>query len=78
MTWLLLVHTFQKTCTVAIIWKTSATIENVASQPLAGTVDVVGVEVAIAVVPEEGNAGEDAIKEVVDKDIKLRGRRSTA
>ena len=51
---------------MALSWKTSATIANAASQPLVGTVDVAEVEVAIATVPEAGDAGEDAIKEVVD------------
>ena len=85
--WLLLAHTFQKKWrdfTVAISWKTSATIANVISQPLVGTVGVVEVaiagvvEVAIAAVPEVGDAGEDAIKEVVDKDTKVSSRQSTS
>ena len=63
---------------MALSWKTSATISNVASQPLVGTVDVVEVEIAIAAVPEEGGAGEDAIKEVVDQYTKVSSRISTA
>ena len=51
---------------MAISWKTSATIANVAYKPLVGTVDVAEVEVAIEAVPEAGDAGGDAIKEVVD------------
>ena len=38
----------------------------------------VEVEVAIASVPEVGDAGEDSIKEVVDQDTKVSSRRSTA
>ena len=49
---------------MVLSWKTSTTIANVASQPLVGTVDVVEVGVAIAAVPEVGDAGEDVIKEV--------------
>ena len=78
---MLLAHTFQKNWrdfTVALSWKTSATIANVASQPLVGTVDVAEVEVAIAAVSEAGDAGEDAIKEVVDQDTKVSSRRSTS
>ena len=66
---MLLARTFQKKWryfTVDLSWKTSTTIANIASQPLVGTVDVAEVEVAIAAVPEAGDAGEDAIKEVVD------------
>ena len=51
---------------MAISWKTSATIVNVTSHPLAGTVDVAEVEAAIAAVHEVGHVGGDAIKEVVD------------
>ena len=51
---------------MVLSWKTSATIANIEYQPLVGTVDVVKVEVAIAAVPGVGDAGEDAIKEVVD------------
>ena len=68
-TWLLLAHNFQKMWqdfTVALSWKTSATIANVAFQTLVGTVDVAKFEVAIAAVLEAGDAGEDATKEVVD------------
>ena len=63
---------------VALSWKTSAIIANVASKPLVGTVNVVKVEVAIAAVPGVGDAGEDVIKEVVDQDIKVSILRSTA
>ena len=48
---------------VVLVFQLS-TIVNVASQPLVGTVDVVEVGVAIAAVPEVGDAGEDVIKEV--------------
>ena len=78
---MLLAHTFQKNWqdfTVALSWKTSATISNVASQPLVGTVDVVEVEVTIASVPKLGDAGEDAIKEVVVQETKVSSRISTA
>ena len=51
---------------MTLSWKNSATIGNVASQPLVGTMDMDEAEVAIAVVPEVGGAGEDEIKEVVD------------
>ena len=51
---------------MALNWKTSATIANVAYQPLAGTVDVVKVEAAMAAVHEVGGVVADAIKEVVD------------
>ena len=51
---------------MALSWKTSANIANVASQPLAGTVDVAEVEAAIAAVHEAGDVGGRAIKEVVD------------
>ena len=51
---------------MALSWKTSATIANVASQTLVGTVDVIKVEVDIAAVHEVGDAGDNAIKEVVD------------
>ena len=66
---MLLVHTSQKKWRgfmVALIWKTSATIANVASQILAGTVDVARVEAAIADVHEAWDVVGDAIKEVVD------------
>ena len=66
---MLLAHTFQKKWwdfTVALSWKTSATIANVAYQPLAGTVDVAEVEAAIAAVHEAGVVGRDNLKEVVD------------
>ena len=51
---------------MALSWKTSVTIENVASLPLAGTIDVSKFEAAIATVHEAGDVGEDVIKEVVD------------
>ena len=51
---------------VALSWKTIATIANVASQPLAVTVDMSEVNAAIAAVHEAGDVGEDAIREVVD------------
>ena len=51
---------------MALSWKTSATIANVAYQILAGTVDVDEVEAAIAAVHEAGDVVGDAIKEVVD------------
>ena len=51
---------------MTLSWKTSATTANVTSQPLVGTVGVAEVEVNIAAVPEAGDAGEEAIKEVVD------------
>ena len=51
---------------VALSWKTSATIENVASQPLVWTVDLVEIEVAIVAVTKVRDTGEDAIKELVD------------
>ena len=51
---------------MTLSWKTSATIANVASQLLAGTVDVAKVEAAIADVHEAGDVMGDAIKEVVD------------
>ena len=51
---------------MALSWKTSATIANVAYQILTGTVGVAEVEAAIAAVHEEGNVVGDAIKEVVD------------
>ena len=51
---------------MALSWKTSATIANVAYQPLAGTVDVAEVEAAIAAVHKAGDVARDAIKEVVD------------
>ena len=63
---------------VALSWKIRATIANVTSKPLVETVDVVEVEVDIAAVPEVGDAGEDAIKEVVDEDTKVRSWISTA
>ena len=47
-------------------WKTSATIANIAYQPLAGTVDVAEFEADIAAVHEAGDVVGDAIKEVVD------------
>ena len=46
--------------------KTSATISNVASQPLTGTVDVAEVKAAIEAVHEAGGVAGDDIKEVVD------------
>ena len=51
---------------MALSWKTSATIANVAYQLLEETVDVVNVEAAIAAVHESGDVAGDAIKEVVD------------
>ena len=51
---------------MALSWKTSATIANIVSQPLAGTVDVAEVKAAIAAVYEAGEVGGDEIKEVVD------------
>ena len=42
---------------MALSWKTSATIANVASQPLARTVDVDEFEAAIAAVHKAGDAG---------------------
>ena len=51
---------------MALSWKTSATIANVTSQILAGTVDVAKVEAAIAAVHEAGDVAGGAIKEVVD------------
>ena len=57
-TWLLLEHTSQKKWqdfTVALSWKTSATITNVSSQPLAKTVEVAEVKTAIAAVQEAGD-----------------------
>ena len=51
---------------MAISWKTRATIANVSSQPLAGTVDVAEVEAAISDVHKVGDMAGDAIKEVVD------------
>ena len=56
-TWLLLAHTSQKRWQdfmVALSWETSATIANVASQPLGWTVDVDEVKAAIAAVHEAG------------------------
>ena len=46
---------------MALSWKTSATIANVASQPLAGTVDVAEVKADIAAVHEVGDVEGDAI-----------------
>ena len=51
--------------TVTLSWKTSATIANVASQTLAGTVDVAEVKAAIAATHKSGDVGGGAIKEVV-------------
>ena len=51
---------------MALSWKTSATIANVASQLLEGTVDVAKVEATIAAAHEADAVGGDAIKEVVD------------
>ena len=59
-------------------WKTNATIANVASQTLEGTVDVAKVEADIVAVHEAGDVGGEAIKEVVDYDTKVSKRRSTA
>ena len=42
---------------MALSWKTSAIIASVASQPLAGTVDVDTVEGAIAAMHEVGGVG---------------------
>ena len=55
---MLLARTFQKNWqdfTVALSWKTIATIAKIAYQPLAGTVDVAKVESAIAAVNEAGD-----------------------
>ena len=51
---------------MALSWKTSATIANVASHILAGMLDVAKVEADIAAVHEAGDVEGDAIKEVVD------------
>ena len=51
---------------MVLSWKTSATIANFASQPLAGTVDVAEFEAAIEAMHEAGSVGRDAIKEVVE------------
>ena len=63
---------------LALSWKIRATISNVASQPLAGMVEVAKAEAAIADVHEAGDVGEKAIKEEVDYDTKVSKRRSTA
>ena len=63
---------------MALSCKTSATIANVASQILAGTVDVSEVEADVEAVHEAGDVAGDAIKEVVDWDTKVSKRRSTA
>ena len=47
---------------MALSWKTSATIANVASQLLAGTVYVTKVKATIAAVHEAGDVAGDAIK----------------
>ena len=62
---------------MALSWKTSAIITNIASQPLSGTVDVAEVESAIAAVHEAGDVGGNSIKEVVEYDTKVSKRRST-
>ena len=51
---------------LALSWKIRATISNVASQPLAGMVDVAEVEAAIAAVHKAEDVVGDAIKEVVE------------
>ena len=66
--WLLIAHTSQKRWrdfTVALSWKTSATIANVASRPLASTVDVAKIKAAIAAMHEARDKEGGAIKEVV-------------
>ena len=51
---------------MALSWKTSAAIANVASRLLEGTVDVSEVKADIAAVHKAGDVVGDAIKEVVD------------
>ena len=51
---------------MALSWKTRETIANIASQILAGRVDLTEVEAAIAAVHEARDVDGDAIKEVVD------------
>ena len=51
---------------MALSWKTSATIANVAYQILAGTVDVAEAKAAIAAVHKAGDVVGDANKEVVE------------
>ena len=63
---------------MALSWKTSATIANVASQLLVGTVDVAEVKAAIEAVHEAGDVGGDAITEVVDYNTKVSKHRPTA
>ena len=62
---------------LALSWKIRATISNVASQPLAGMVEVAKAEAAIEDVHEAGDVGEKAIKEEVDYDTKVSKRRLT-
>ena len=51
---------------MALSWKTSATIANIASQILAGAVGMAEVKATIAALHEAGDVEGDVIKEVVD------------
>ena len=63
---------------VALNWKISAIIVNVAFQPLVGTADVVKVKVAIVAAAGAGVAEEDVIRTVVDEDTRVRNQKSMA